>query len=132
MFKQRLNEHFDYSDNVNDNYLRSLMEKTMTEKRNELISMINMGAKCPPFMDLNVWKQLESIAANEQRQRRSEHGRYANSCWRTLERTGALGEDKIRERFHELWSRSLDSEEVAVEMERDKGFGKYKGTNSIE
>ena len=132
MFKQRLNEHFDYSDDVNDNYLRSLMGKAVTRKRNDLISLINMGAECPPLVDLDVWNRLESIADSEQRHRRSEHGRYANSCRRTVGRTGALGEDGIRERLREVWGRSPDPEEVAAEMERDKGFGKCKGTNSTD
>ena len=132
LFKQRLNEHFDYSDDVNDNYLRSLMGKAVTRKRNDLISLINMGAECPPLVDLDVWNRLESIADSEQRHRRSEHGRYANSCRRTLGRTGALGEDGIRERLRQACGRSPDPEEVAAEMERDKGFGQRKGTKSTD
>ena len=130
VFKQRLNEHFDYSDDVSDNYLRGLMGKAVTRKRNDLISMINMGADCPPHVDLDVWKRLESIAASEQRQRRSEHGRYANSCRRTLGRTGVLGKDGIRERLREVFGRSPEPEEVFAEMERDKGFGKSEEKNS--
>ena len=39
-------------------------------------------------------------------------------------RTGPIGVDGIRQRLAERFGRSLDPEEIAEEMECDKGFGK--------
>lgn len=61
-----------------------------------------------------------------------EHGRYANACRRTLGRTGALGEEGVRQRLQELIGRSLEPEEVVEEMQRDKGFGKWRGGLSAD
>ena len=132
IFKERLSEQFEYTEDVNESYLRGLMGKAVTKKRTEVISFIKSGGSCPSVMDKKVWERLELLASSEQRIRRSEHGRFANSCRRTLGRTGASGEDGVRERLREKFGRSPDPNEVAHEMQRDKGRGKGRSQLSIE
>lgn len=126
IFKDRLNEHFEYSADVSEHYLRGFIGKAVTRRRTDLIAFINKNGSRPANFDENIWKRLEMLATSEQREKRTKHGRYANACRRTLGRTGALGEEGIRERLHQLLGRSPDPDEVNQEMQRDKGYGKLK------
>ena len=124
--KARLNQSFDYSGTMNDDYLRSMMGKAVTKKRTELISLIKKGGTQPLHIDREVWERLVKLANSKQREEKSEQGRYANACRKTYGRTGCRGENGIRERLREQLKRSPDPEEMEFEMNRDKGYGGYK------
>ena len=132
IFKDRLNEHFEYSADVSEHYLRGFIGKAVTRRRTDLIAFINRNGSRPANFDEDIWKRLEMLATSQQREKRTEHGRYANACRRTLGRTGALGEDGIRERLRQLLGRSPDPDEVNQEMQRDKGYGKLNVKTSRE
>jgi len=97
--KDRLNDNFEHSRDVSEDYLRALLGKAVTRRRSELISMIRKNVDQPPTIDKEIWTRLEKLATSKQREERTEHGRYANACRRTLGRTGAVGEDGVRERL---------------------------------
>jgi len=124
IFRERLNENFEYSDDVNEDHLRALVGKAVTRRRSELISVIKSGGIKPHTLDPTIWKRLEKIANSRQREERTEHGRYANSCRKTMGRTGSLGVYGIREKLRERYGRSPDPQEVGEEMEREKGNGR--------
>ena len=124
ILKERLDYHFDYSGKLNEDHLRQMLGKAVTRKRTELIGMIKNGKDRPVTVDIEIWKRLENLVKSRQRENRSEIGRYANACLRTMGRTGALGEAGVREKLAEMYGRSPDPDEVAEEMERDKGYGK--------
>ena len=132
IFKDRLNEHFEYSADVSEHYLRGLIGKAVTRRRTDLIAFISKNGSRPANFDEDIWKRLEMLVTSEQREKRTEHGRYANACRRTLGRTGALGEEGIRERLRQLLGRSPDPDEVNQEMQRDKGYGKLNVKTSGE
>ena len=125
-FKARLNQSFEYSGTLNDDHLRSLMGKAVTKKRTELISLIKKEGSQPLHIDHEVWERLVKLAASKQRENKSEQGRYANACRRTLGRTGSRGVNGIRERLRQILNRSPDPEEIEYEMTRDKGYGGYQ------
>ena len=124
LLKDRLNENFEYSGDLNEDHLRALLGKVVTRKRTELLAMINNNRKQPLHVDSEVWHRLQKLASSKQRVNRTEHGRYANSCRRTFERIGSVGKDGVRQRLRELYRRSPDPDEVADKMQRDKGYGK--------
>ena len=131
ILKERLNENFEYSGELNEDHLRGLLGKVVTRRRTELISMIKKNQKQPLDIDSQVWKRLESLAGSRQRETKTEHGRHANACRRTLGRTGRVGIEGVRQRLRELHGRSPDPDEVIEEMQRDKGYGKpYKRTSA--
>lgn len=82
-FKERLNERFEYSGTLNEDYLRSTMGKAVTRKQTELMTLIAKGGSQPLHIDHEVWGRLLKLAASKQRKFKSEHGRYANACRRT-------------------------------------------------
>lgn len=125
-FKARLNDNFEYSGTLNDDYLRSMMGKAVTKKRGELITLINKGGCQPLHIDHEVWGRLMKLAASRQRQEKSEQGRYANACRRSYGRTGSRGVNGVRERLREKFNRSPDPEEMEFELTRDKGYGGYR------
>ena len=124
--KARLNDNFEYSRTLNDDYLRSMMGKAVTKKRGELIALINKGGTQPLHIDSEVWERLVKLAASRQQQEKSEQGRYANACRRSYGRTGSRGINGVRERLREQFNRSPDPEEMEFELSRDKGYGGYK------
>ena len=126
IFKDRLNENFEYSGDLNEDYLRSLAGKAVTRKRTELIALIERDGSRPPNVDSEKWERLQKIAESKQRAEKKDNGRYANSCRKTLGRTGALGVEGTRERLRDLFGRSPDPHELRDEMEHDKGFGGRK------
>ena len=125
-FKARLNDNFEYSGTLNDDYLRSMMGKAVTKKRGELIALINKGGTQPLHIDHEVWERLVKLAASRQRQEKSEQGRYANACRRSFGRTGSRGINGVKERLREQLNRSPDPDEMEFELSRDKGYGRYK------
>jgi len=124
VLKDRLNDNFEYSGDLNQDFLRGLLGKAVTRRRTDLISYIRRDGKQPLSFDAKIWKRLEKLASSKQRGDRTEHGRYANKCRRTLGRTGASGVNGVRQRLEQWYGRSPDPDEVAEEMKRDKGFGK--------
>jgi len=125
-FKDRLSDFFEYSGTLNEDYLRGLMGKVVTKKRAELISFIRNGGEQPKTIDEQVWKRLTKLAFSEQTEAKSEQGRYANACRRTIGRTGSIGENGVREKLRKKYGRSPDPDEVEEEMCRDKGYGGRK------
>ena len=125
-FKDRLNEHFDYSGRLNEDFLRGLMEKAVTKRRGELIVLIRNNGDQPKHFDQEIWKCLENLANSKQREDKSEQGRHANACWKTYGRTGSIGMNGVREKLRSQYGRSLDPDEIFEEMQRDKGYGGQK------
>lgn len=124
ILKDRLDGHFEYSGDLNQDCLRTLLGKAVTRRRTELISYIRNGRKLPLNFDPDIWDRLEKLAGSTQRRNRTEHARYANACRRTMGRTGSLGMEGVRRKLGEQYGRSPDPEEIAEEMERHKGYGK--------
>ena len=125
-FHNRLNDNFDYSGTLNEDYLRGLMGKAVTKKRAELILLIKNNGKQPLHVDEKVWQRLEKLANSKQWEEKSEQCCYANACRRTLGRTGSQGENGVREKLRASLGRSPHPDEVEEEMQRDKGFGGQK------
>jgi hypothetical protein len=121
IFKDRLNQNFEYSGELNEEHLRSLMGKAVTKKRVELITLIKKGGSQPKHIDAEVWERLQKLAASKQWQEKSQQGRYANACRKTINRTGNRGVNGVRENLREILGRSPDPDEVYTEAHRDKG-----------
>jgi len=124
VLRDRLNDNFEYSGDLNQDFLRGLLGKAVTRRRTDLISYIMGGGKQPLSFDDKIWKRMEKLAGSIQREESTEHGRYANKCRRTLGRTSASGENGVRLRLNQQYGRSPDPNKVAEEMQRDKGHGK--------
>ena len=121
IFKERLNQSFEYSGELNEEHLRGLMGKAVTKKRTELISLIKKGGSQPKHIDAEVWERLQKLAASRQWEEKSLQGRYANACRKTINRTGNRGVNGVRENLREILGRSPDPDEVYTEAHRDKG-----------
>ena len=121
IFKERLNKSFEYSGELNEEHLRALMGKAVTKKRVELISLIKRGGIQPMHIDGEVWERLQKLAASRQWEDKSQQGRYANACRKTINRTGNRGVNGVRESLREILGRSPDPDEVYAEAHRDKG-----------
>ena len=121
IFKERLNKSFEYSGELNEEHLRGLMGKAVTKKRVELISLIKRGGIQPMHIDGEVWDRLQKLAASKQWEDKSQQGRYANACRKTINRTGNRGVNGVRESLREILGRSPDPDEVYAEAMREKG-----------
>ena len=121
IFKERLNKSFEYSGELNEEHLRGLMGKAVTKKRVELISLIKRGGIQPMHIDAEVWERLQKLAASKQWEDKSQQGRYANACRKTINRTGNRGVNGVRENLRQILGRSPDPDEVYTEAHRDKG-----------
>ena len=121
IFKDRLNKMFEYSGELNEEHLRALMGKAVTKKRVELITLIKKGGSQPMHIDAEVWERLQKLAASKQWEDKSQQGRYANACRKTINRTGNRGVNGVRENLREILGRSPDPDEVYTEAHRDKG-----------
>jgi len=84
MFKGRLNEDFEYSTRLNEDYLKGLIEKAMTKRRQELLSIIHSNEKQPKHIDEKDWCHLEKLAFSRQQQEKSKQGQHANACCQTV------------------------------------------------
>lgn len=126
-FKDRLNENFDYSGTLNEDYLRGLMGRAVTKKRGELIAFIRRNRKQPLDVDEEIWERLEKLAYSNQTVEKSEQGRHTNACRRTFGRTGSLGVSGVREKLCARLKRSPDPDEILEEMQHDTGYGGQKG-----
>ena len=121
IFKERLNMRFEYSGVLNEEHLRGLMGKAVTKKRTELITLIKTGGSQPMHIDSKVWERLQKLAASKQWEEKSQQGRYANACRKTINRTGNRGLTGVRENLREIFGRSPDPDEVYMEAHRHKG-----------
>jgi len=97
------------------------MGKAVTKKRVELISLIKRGGIQPMHVDAEVWERLQRLAASKQWEEKSQQGRYANACRKTINRTGNRGVNGVRENLREILGRSPDPDEVYSEAHREKG-----------
>jgi len=121
ILKDRLNDNFKYSEDFNQDFLRGLFGKAVTRKMTDLISYIKRGEKQPLNFDTKIWKRLKKPASSKQQEDRMEHVRYANKCQRMLGRTGASGENGVRQRLQQLYGRSpnLDNLESSTCQSRE-------------
>ena len=131
IFKERLNKSFEYSGELNEEHLRGLMGKVVTKKRVELISLIKRGGIQPMHIDAEVWERLQKLAASKQWEDKSQQGKYANACRKTINRTGNRGVNGVRESLREILGRSPDPDEVYTEAHRDKGSRMKKEKKDI-
>lgn len=120
-FKARLSERFEYSGDLNEDYLRSLMGRAVTRRRGELMKLINKGGSQPNHIDSEVWGRLLKLAQSKQWEEKSEQGKKANASRKTLNRTGNRGISGVRESLRERFGRSPDPDEVFAEVHRPKG-----------
>lgn len=125
-FKARLNERFEYSGILSDDYLRSCMGKAVTAKRRELVRLIREGGRQPLHVDHAVWERLIKLQGSKQYEERSEQAKHANASRKTYGRTGSRGVNGVREILREIFNRSPDPDEMERELQRDKGYGGYK------
>jgi hypothetical protein len=121
--KKRLASKFEYSADIDDDWLRGEIGRGVSTRRFLLMEMIRNGEEVPPGFDKDIWYKLERISADPKYKEKSQAMRHANSCRRTLGRTGPKGEMGIVEDLREQLGRSPDPDEIEDEMKRDKGYG---------
>lgn len=131
MFRDRLDENFEYSSPLNEDYLRALMGRAVTKRRTELIHFIQNNGERQKHIDKSVWLRLEKLANSRQREQKSEQGRHANACRKVISRTGRRGLDGVREQLRNMLGRSPDPSELEEEMHRDKGNGGRKRKTNV-
>ena len=112
IFKERLSQCFDYSGELNEEYLRGLMGRAVGRRRGELIKMIKCGENQPKHIDSEVWARLVNYESSEQWREKSEQGKIANASRKTINRTGNRGVNGVRESLREVLGRSPDPDEV--------------------
>ena len=121
IFKERLSQCFEYSGELNEEYLRGLMGRAVGRRRGELIKMIKRGDSQPKHIDSEVWGRLVSYESSEQWKEKSEQGKHANASRKTINRTGSRGVNGVRENLREVLGRSPNPDEVYAEAHRPKG-----------
>ena len=121
IFKERLSQCFEYSGELNEEYLRGLMGRAVGRRRGELIKMIKRGEDQPKHIDSQVWARLVSYESSKQWKEKSEQGKHANASRKTINRTGNRGVNGVRENLREVLGRSPDPDEVYAEAHRPKG-----------
>ena len=121
--KKRLSSKFEYSADIDDDWLRGEIGKGISNMRFQLMEMIRNGEQVPPGFDKDIWDNLERISVDPKYKEKSQAMRHANSRRHTLGRTGRKGEWGIVEDLREQLGRSPDPDEIEDEMKRDKGYG---------
>ena len=121
IFKERLSQCFEYSGELNEEYLRGLMGRAVGRRRGELIKMIKRGDSQPKHIDSEVWARLVNYESSEQWREKSEQGKLANASRKTINRTGSRGVNGVRDLLREVLGRSPDPDEVYAEAHRPKG-----------
>ena len=121
IFKERLSQSFEYSGELNEEYLRGLMGRAVGRRRGELIKMIKRGDSQPKHIDSEVWARLVNYESSEQWKEKSEQGKLANASRKTINRTGNRGVNGVRDHLREVLGRSPDPDEVYAEAHRPKG-----------
>lgn len=121
IFKERLSQCFEYSGELNEEYLRGLMGRVVGRRRGELIKMIKRGDSQPNHIDSEVWARLVNYESSEQWKEKSEQGKLANASRKTINRTRNRGVNGVRDHLREVLGRSPDPDEVYAEAHRPKG-----------
>jgi hypothetical protein len=121
IFKERLSQSFEYSGELNEEYLRGLMGRAVGRRRGELMKMIKRGDTQPNHIDSEVWARLVNYESSEQWREKSEQGKLANASRKTINRTGNRGVNGVRDHLREVLGRSPDPDEVYAEAQRPKG-----------
>lgn len=121
IFKERLSRSFEYSGALNEDYLRGLMGRAVSKKRRDLMAHIKTGGSQPNHIDSEVWERLLKLHASQQWEEKSNQGKYANACRKSVNRTGNRGVNGVRESLRETLGRSPDPDEVYAEATRPKG-----------
>jgi hypothetical protein len=120
--KKRLASKFEYSADIDDDWLRGEIGRGVSTRRFQLMEMIRNGDQIPPGFDIDIWYNLQKISDDPKYKEKSEAMRHANSMRRTKGRTGPKGEMGIVEDLREHFGRSPDPDEIEDEMQRDKGY----------
>lgn len=122
LLKLRLSETFEYSDEVCDKHIRKLAGCIVSQRRSKLWHIQRQGGSCPVGLDEGIWRTLDRIRKNPEREELSQQKKYANSCRRNVGRTGPKGETGTREELKIILGRDPDPSELQEEMRRDKGY----------
>ena len=125
--KKRLACKFEYSADIDDDWLRGEIGRGVSTRRFQLMEMIRNGDQMPPGFDKGIWYTLQRISDDPKHKEKSEAMRHANSMRRTKGRTGPKGEMGIVEELREHFGRSPDPEEIDLEMQRNKGYAGASG-----
>ena len=120
--KKRLAYKFEYSADIDDDWLRGEIGRGVSTRRFQLMEMIRNGDLIPPGFDKDIWYNLQRVADDPKYKEKSEAMKHANSMRRTKGRTGPKGEMGIAEDLREHFGRSPDPDEIEDEMQRDKGY----------
>lgn len=121
VFKERLNQKFEYFGELNEAHLRMLMGRAVDRVRTEIMAVIKNGGRQPNHIDSVVWERLLKLQASEQWQNMSNQGKKANAARKIVNRTGNRGVNGVRESLRERFGRSPDPDEVYAEATRHKG-----------
>ena len=125
--KKRLACKFEYSADIDDDWLRGEIGRGVSTRRFQLMEMIRNGDQMPPGFDKGVWYTMQRISDDPKYREKSEAMRHANSMRKTKGRTGPKGEVGIVEDLREHFGRSPDPDEIGLEMQRDKGYSGASG-----
>ena len=120
--KKRLASKFEYSADIDDDWLCGEIGRGVSTRRFQLMEMIRNGDQIPPGFDIDIWYNLQRISDDPKYKEKSEAMRHTNSMRRTKGRTGPKGEMGIVEDLRSHFGRSPDPDEIEDEMQRDKGY----------
>jgi hypothetical protein len=131
-----LKDHFEYSAPIDRAYIRKLAGKVVTQHRSRLLNSMKDGDECPSGFDSDIWRRLDRIRKDPNREELSQRMKYANSARVNKGRTGPKGEDGTREDLHRKLGREPYPDELQFEMRRKKGYDgvsrKRRGARSLQ
>ena len=119
---QRLNENFDYSNTINSAWLQRRIGAALSSYRHDLMKIIEAGGDPPHWISEKIWRKLVIMADSDAFKAKSQQMKLANACRPTLGRTGPIGVAGITERLRMQLGKTLDSDEVEDEVNRNKGY----------
>ena len=124
--REKLAEKFEYSSKLSKGFFRSVLGRALSQRRNAVLALIESGVPCPLSFDERIWNTLKKYKDDPATQKKREDTQRARASRGSGGRTGPLGESGVRQKLSEMLGRSPDPEEVALEMNRDKGWGGRK------
>ena len=124
--REKLAEKFEYSSKLSKGFFRSVLGRALSQRRNAVLALIESGVPCPLSFDERIWNTLKKYKDDPATQKKREDTQRARASRGSGGRTGPLGEYGVRQKLSEMLGRSPDPEEVALEMNRDKGWGVRK------
>ena len=80
--KKRLACKFEYSADIDDDWLRGEIGRGVSMRRFQLMEMIRNGDEMPPGFDKGIWYSLQRINDDPKYKKKSEAMRHANSMRR--------------------------------------------------